>query len=129
MEIPQYVCVHIYKKNCKFCNFRKIHTFLVILKFVNFFKGRLISNVSECLLTNFSHIWHAHLSKSKRCVYVKSSTYFHVKTKMLVDFQICISVPLRASTQLNMIILWKRTFFYSSKLKKNIYKALIKNWL
>ena len=34
-------------------------------------------------------------SKSKRCFNVKSSTYFHTKTKILADFQIGISVPLR----------------------------------
>ena len=45
--------------------------------------------------------------KSKRCCNVKSSTqYFHTKTKTLVDFQICISVPLslgitKAHTYLN----------------------------
>ena len=37
----------------------------------------------------------AHISKCKRCLNVKSSTYhFHLKTKILADFQICISVPL-----------------------------------
>ena len=37
-----------------------------------------------------------HISKSKRCFNVKSSTYyFHMKKKILADFQICISVPLR----------------------------------
>ena len=35
------------------------------------------------------------ISKSKRCFNLKSSTYyFHVKKKILADFQICISVPL-----------------------------------
>ena len=34
--------------------------------------------------------------KNKRCFNVKSLTfYFHMKTKTLADFQICISVPLR----------------------------------
>ena len=34
------------------------------------------------------------ISKSKRCFNVKSSAYyFHLKTKALADFQICISVP------------------------------------
>ena len=38
---------------------------------------------------------HAHISKSKRCFNVESSAYyFHMKTKILEDFQICISVPL-----------------------------------
>ena len=37
----------------------------------------------------------AHISKSKRCFNVKSSTYyFHMKTKILADFQIYINVPL-----------------------------------
>ena len=37
----------------------------------------------------------AHISKRKRCFNVKSPTYyFHVKTKILADFQICISVSL-----------------------------------
>ena len=36
-----------------------------------------------------------HTSESKRCFNVKSSTYyFHMKTKILADFQICITVPL-----------------------------------
>ena len=36
------------------------------------------------------------ISKSKRCFKVKSSTYyFHMKTKILADFQACISVPLK----------------------------------
>ena len=37
-----------------------------------------------------------HISKNKRCFNVKYSTYyFHMKTKILADFQICISLPLR----------------------------------
>ena len=36
------------------------------------------------------------IKKSKKCFNVKSSPYyFHIKTKILADFQICISVPLR----------------------------------
>ena len=43
----------------------------------------------------FFTILHAHISERKRCFNMKSSTYyFHVKTKILADFQICISVPL-----------------------------------
>ena len=46
-------------------------------------------------LTNFSHNSRAHISKSKRRLNAKSSTYyFHMKTKILADSQICISVPL-----------------------------------
>ena len=37
----------------------------------------------------------AHISESKMCFNVKSPAYFfHMKTKILADFQICISVPL-----------------------------------
>ena len=44
------------------------------------------------------HISRAHISKSKRCFNVKSSTYyFHIKTKILADFLICIIVPLSLS--------------------------------
>ena len=47
------------------------------------------------LYSNFSRISRVHISKSKMCFNVKSSTYyFHMKTKILADFQICISVPL-----------------------------------
>ena len=35
-----------------------------------------------------------HISKSKMIFNKKSSTYFDAKTKILTDFQICISVPL-----------------------------------
>ena len=42
------------------------------------------------------HISHVRISqKSKMCFNMKSSAYyFHMKTKLLTDFQICISVPL-----------------------------------
>ena len=41
------------------------------------------------------HFSNAHISKSKRFFKVKSSThYFHMKAKILADFQICISVLL-----------------------------------
>ena len=37
----------------------------------------------------------AHISKSETCFNMKSSTYyFHMKTKILADFQICISALL-----------------------------------
>ena len=37
----------------------------------------------------------SHISKSKRCFNVICSTYyFHMKTRVLADFQICISEPL-----------------------------------
>ena len=46
--------------------------------------------------SNFSHIFCAHISKSKGGFNVKYSTYnLPMKTEILVQFQICISVPLR----------------------------------
>ena len=53
------------------------------------------SIVSVCLQTNISYISGAHNSKSKCCYNAKPSAYyFYVRTKISVDFQICISVPL-----------------------------------
>ena len=41
------------------------------------------------------YVSRAHISKSSRCFNVKPSTYyFHMKMKILADFQICISVTL-----------------------------------
>ena len=67
------------------------------LKFVNF--------------SNFSHILRAYISKRKRCFDVKSSTnYFHMTMKILADFQICISVPLRFFRVLTHIFFCMRHF-------------------
>ena len=57
---------------------------------------KIILNVCK---QTFQHISHAHISKSKRCLNVKSSTnYFHIKANTMADFQICISVPLTIET-------------------------------
>ena len=49
-------------------------------------------------VNNFSRISRAHITESKSCFNVKSSTYyFHMKMKILADFQICISVPLNGN--------------------------------
>ena len=65
------------------------------------------------LFTNFSHIERAHIfSKSKRCFNVKSPTYcFHMKTEILADFQICISVPLRNPSLKNPEIKTSGSFY------------------
>ena len=55
---------------------------------------------------NFSHISLVHISKSKRCFHMKSLTYyFHMKTNILADFQICISVPLSRGKWMHIPIL------------------------
>ena len=47
------------------------------------------------MFVNKLFISHVRISQSVKCFNVKSSTYyFHMKTKILADFQICISVPL-----------------------------------
>ena len=49
--------------------------------------------------------------KSKRCFNVKSSTnYFHMKTKILSDWRICISIPLRFFRVLTHIVFNIRYF-------------------
>ena len=66
--------------------------------------------LNVCKQTNFSHISRARISKSKRCFIVKSSTYyFHMKTKILADFQICISVPFKCSFSV-----WRKYFQMNS---------------
>ena len=67
------------------------------LKFVSSLKSRLIFNIY--------HFWMFvnKLFACLTCAYLKSKSffnvefwtyYFHIKTKILADFQICISVPL-----------------------------------
>ena len=70
-----------------------------LLKFVNFLKSRLIFNIFYYfqMFVNklFPYLTWANLRKIKICFNVKFSTYyFHVKTYILAEFQICISVPL-----------------------------------
>ena len=61
---------------------------------------------------NFSHMSRAHVSKSKICFNVKSSTYyFHTKTKILAGFQICIGVPLTIVKLYHLVII----FLYGSE--------------
>ena len=64
-----------------------------------FLKIRLIFNIFYCfrMFVN-KHFTYSgvHISQSKRCYNVIPSVhYFLVKTKLLTDFQICISIPLK----------------------------------
>ena len=53
------------------------------------------------------HFIYLGCSKSKCCYDVKPSAYyFYVKTKMFVDFHICISVPLAIFAKLSIIDVW-----------------------
>ena len=49
-------------------------------------------------VNKLSHISRAHISESKTYFDMKLSIYcFHMKTKIMADFQICIRVPLTYS--------------------------------
>ena len=65
------------------------------VKFANVLKSTLIFNIFYCFLMFvnklFTHLTCAYLKK--RCFNVKSSTYhFHITTKLMADFQICIAL-------------------------------------
>ena len=66
--------------------------------FIFFVKSRLLFNISYCFFMFVNkrfYISDAYMSKSQRCYNAKRSPYyFYVKTKISVDFHICISVPL-----------------------------------
>ena len=88
---------------------------LFVREFVNFLKSRLIFNIFYCFwmfvnkLFTFSRV---HISENKTCLNVKSSAYYlHMKTKILPDFWICISVPNITSQTLK--ILEHRVYMYS----------------
>ena len=45
--------------------------------------------------------------KSRRCFIVKSSKYyFHMKTNILADFEICISVPLKTKNKIDLLLFY-----------------------
>ena len=67
------------------------------------------------------HISHAHISKSS--FNVKSSTYyFHMKTKIMADFQICISIPLRYCKEIADLLFWVILAWLSTP------KMIVSNW-
>ena len=60
------------------------------------------------------------ISKRKTCFYVKSLRYYlHVKTNILADFQICISVPLISCAK--PAFLQIMTIKYKLKIPKSVY--------
>ena len=63
---------------------------------------------------NISDISRAHIWKSKRRFNVKSSAYhFHMKTKILADFQTCISVPWKNEEMMYCSKVVKLSWLYS----------------
>ena len=72
------------------------------VKFVNFLKSSLIFNTFYCFWMFVNKLFTSHVrvcQKVKVFFNVKSSIYFHTKTKILADSQVCISVPLRIPKQ------------------------------
>ena len=121
-----YIFVSIWKqypKNFRFLVQRILE--LLTLEVCNVLKSRLIFNIFYCfsMFVNkfFIYLTCAYL-KSKRCFDVKSSTYyFHMKTKILADFQICINFPLRyisndLSVQLAKYLLKLLAMIFESKI-------------
>ena len=90
-----YVCVHKKIIPVSLSYSQEFSSYLPV-KFINFLKSRLIFNMFYCFWMFVNKISRAHFSKCKRCFNVKSSTYYYflVKTNILADFQVCISVPL-----------------------------------
>ena len=83
---------------------------LKCLHFSSLFLSRYLP-LKFVIFSNFLHILRAHISKSKRCFNMKSSAnYFHMTTKILADFQICISVPLKFFRVLTHIFFNMRHF-------------------
>ena len=113
MQIPKclYVCVYIKTIPWKFRILNPKNSRVIYREVCKFLKSRLIFNIllflNVCKQT--SHISSVHISRTKRCFIVKSSAYyFHMKTKMLADFQACISVPLMHTvTRKPLTIYWK----------------------
>ena len=72
-----------------FCKFLRNH----IWRRASFIKKRKILHNVTFFRKLSPHISCVHISKSNKCFDVKfSSYYFQMKTKVLADFQICISV-------------------------------------
>ena len=122
MKISLYVRIHIKTILWKFCGLNPKNSRVIYPRSLNFSEkvGYFLtySIVSACLQTNISYISGAHNSKSKWCYNVKPSAYyFYVKTKVPVDFQICIGAPLMKKTSF-----WKLRVF-------NFFSFSKKTWL
>ena len=87
------------------------------MKFVFFLKSRLLFNISYVFLTypmfvyvckQTFHIFWVHITQKVNAVIMQKLRHnFHVKTKVSLDFQICISVPLMIHE--NELTLFNRT--------------------
>ena len=112
MKISVHVRVHITTILWKFSILNpKSSRVILLLKFVNFLKTRLIFNIFYCfwmfLNKLFTYLMRAYLKKYW-------TYYFPMKTKTLGDFQICISVPLTKNESL-------KSNFSKKKKSKNYF--------
>ena len=64
------------------------------MKFVNLLKSRLILNILLFLNVCKQIVHMSHVS-----IFQKVKVVFHMKTKILADFQICISVPVSTAAE------------------------------
>ena len=120
MKISLYVRIHIKTIPWKFCILNPKNSRVIYPWSLNFSEkvGYFLtySIVSACLQTNILYISGAHNSKSKWCYNAKPSAYyFYVKTKVSVDFQICIGAPLMKKKQLLKITSVRFFFFFWRK--------------
>ena len=124
MKISLYAWLHIKTIHWKFCNLNPKSSHVIWPWCLNFsckVAYFLTSIVSVCLWTNISYIWGVYIWKIKQHYNAKPSAYhFYVKTKILLDFHICINVPLSKYL----------TFFYLTYLfnwsKEHYLKCAIK---
>ena len=71
------------------------------------------------------HISHVYISQKVKVVLIvkSSASCFHMKTKTLVDFQICISVPLSSPHKIFTSLLWNLKLYSLSYLATLVYLA------
>ena len=89
------------------------------VKFVNFLKSKLIFNIIYCFWMFENKLF------SKRCFNARFSTcYFHMMRKILADFQICISVPLRTWPFCEKNLPWRHVEIRFAYFLKNYVKTI-----
>ena len=120
MKISLYVRIHIKTIPWKFCILNPKNSRVIYPWSLNFSEkvGYFLtySIVSACLQTNILYISGAHNSKSKWCYNAKPSAYyFYVKTKVSVDFQICIGAPLMKKNSFWKLQVFDFIFFFWRK--------------
>ena len=89
LKISLHVCFHIKTITWKFRFLNPKDSRVICL--LSFLKSRLIFILFYCFWMFVNKLF---TYLTWKCFNVKFSTYFHKKTKIVADFQICISAPL-----------------------------------